>query len=260
MNFKGFYYLYLKETRRFLIVWGQTLLGPMITSLLFLFVFVVAFKGGSNLNYLPTEVSFIDFLVPGLIMMQVTQNAFGNTSSSILMSKVFGTINDVLSAPLNSKEIALAYILSSTTRGVVTALIILVTCYLATINVASITIVNFLAAIYFLITASFILGAVGLICGLWAVNFDRMSTLTNLVIMPLSFLSGTFYSITSLPNFVQKIICFNPVFYMIDGFRYAFTGVSDFNVAIEAIVLFILAIVLYVVCVILIKFGYNTKS
>jgi len=260
MNFKGFYYLYLKETKRFLIVWGQTLLGPVVTSLLFLFIFVIALKGTSSLNYLPAGISFIEFLVPGLIMMQVTQNAFANTSSSILMSKVFGTINDILSAPLNSKEIALAYILSSTTRGVITASIILTTCYLATMSFTAITILHLFVGIYFLIMASFILGAMGLICGLWAVNFDRMSTLTNLVIMPLSFLSGTFYSTSSLPNFVQKVVHFNPVFYMIDGFRYSFTGVVDFNITVEATVLFILAVLLYIVCIALIKFGYNTKN
>lgn len=257
MRFKGFYYLYLKETKRFLKVWGQTILGPVITSLLFLVVLVVAF---GRLNTYTHGVKFMDFLIPGLVMMQVTQSAFANTSSSILMGKLFGNITDILAAPLNSRQIAMAYILSSVTRGFITAVIIMVSCYLLTFSFFSIKITHIFIGLYFIFFASFILGAAGLICGLWSNSVDKMSTITNLVIVPLSFLSGTFYSIKEFPCFIQKIVHCNPMFYMIDGFRYAFTGVADFNILLEGIVLFIVSIILYSVCVFLLRSGYRIKS
>lgn len=257
MRFKGLYYLYLKETKRFLKVWGQTLLGPVITSLLFLVVLVVAF---GRLNTYMHGVRFVEFLIPGLVMMQVTQSAFANTSSSILMGKLFGNITDILAAPLNSKEIALGYILASVTRGLITAIIIMIVFYLVTFSFFSIKVAHLFIGLYFIFFASFILGAAGLICGLWSTSVDKMSTITNLVIVPLSFLSGTFYSVSQFPYFIQKFVHCNPMFYMIDGFRYAFTGVADFNIKIEAIVLFIIAALLFTFCVLLLRSGYRLKS
>ncbi|MGV3278718.1 ABC transporter permease [Rickettsiales bacterium LUAb2] len=256
---KGFYYLYLKEVRRFMKVYGQTVVGPVITALLFLFVFTISMGQRAALPNLPAGVTFIEFLIPGLIMMQVSQNSFSNTSSSVLMSKMFGTFSDILMAPLNNYEIVLAYILGAVTRGILVAITIFIIVYIVTFSFVDIKVHSILWCVYFVIMGSFFLGVVGLICGLWSTTFDKLSTITNLIIVPLSFLSGTFYSVDNLPHFVKVLVHFNPVFYMIDGFRYGFTGFEDFNIGLEALVLLSLNIVLYFFAVFLLKKGYNTK-
>lgn len=257
---KGFYYLYLKETRRFTKIYGQTLIGPVITALLFLFVFYISLSSRYNVNSVEAKYNFLMFLIPGLIMMQVIQSSFANNSSSMLMAKMFGTIGNVFAAPLNEWEIVLAYILSSVTRGLMVAVALFIVMYFVMFFIHPIAIHHLIYSLYFIFISSFFMGALGLICGLWSKTFDKLSTITNLIITPLTFLSGTFYSVKQLPHYIVKVVYFNPVFYMIDGFRYAFSGIVDFSALLEGSVLLIAGILLYLYAVYLLKSGYNTKS
>ena len=188
INWVGAWTFYKKEVLRFLIVWAQTLFSPIITSLLFLLVLSLAIgEGRENLLGVP----FISFLAPGLIAMQVIQQAFSHSASSFMIKKIDGSIVDVLYAPLSSGEVTLAVILSAVTRSVIIAIISIITFYF----IVDIKVENYFTLIIFTFLSSFILGATGMIAGLWAEKFDHMATVTNFVIIPLSFLSGTqFYT------------------------------------------------------------------
>ena len=220
INWVGAWTLYQKEVLRFLMVWAQTLFSPLISSLLFLLVLSLAI-GNERGNVL--GVSFISFLAPGLISMQVIQQSFSHSSSSFMIGKIQGNIVDLLYAPLSAAEVTIAVSLASVTRAVMIAIISIITFML----IIEIQITNYLALIAFTFLSSFILGNVGIIAGLWSEKFDNMATVTNFVIIPLSFLSGTFYSIERLPGLLKTISEFNPFFYMIDGFRYSFIGQAD---------------------------------
>ena len=217
INWVGAWTLYQKEVLRFLMVWAQTLFSPLISSLLFLLVLSLAI-GNERGDVL--GVSFISFLAPGLISMQVIQQSFSHSSSSFMIGKIQGNIVDLLYAPLSAAEVTIAVSLASVTRAVMIAIISIITFML----IIEIQITNYLALIAFTFLSSFILGNVGIIAGLWSEKFDNMATVTNFVIIPLSFLSGTFYSIERLPGLLKTISEFNPFFYMIDGFRYSFIG------------------------------------
>tara|TARA_B100001123_G_C15294134_1_gene1018539 strand:- start:927 stop:1739 length:813 start_codon:yes stop_codon:yes gene_type:complete len=252
INWLGLWTLYKKEVLRFLNVWIQTLFSPLITSLLFLLVLSLAI-GNERGDVL--GVSFINFLAPGLIAMQVIQQAFSHSSSSIMIGKIQGNIVDILFAPLTAAEVTAAIILASCTRSIIIALIsIFVFSF-----VIDLTIISFAYIAIFTFLSSFILGATGFIAGLWAVKFDHMSSVTNFLIVPLSFLSGTFYSIDRLPNILKNISELNPFFYMIDGFRYGFIGTSDGSITIGIIYLIILSFVIWFIAYLLYKKGYKIK-
>ena len=253
INWIGFWTLYKKEVLRFLIVWIQTLLSPIISSLLFLLVLAVAF-GSSRSEML--GFPFIVFLAPGLIAMQIIQQAFSHSSSSFMIGKIQGNIVDILYAPLSAGEVTLAVNLASTTRSLMIAVISIIIFYF----LVDIEIRNFYAVIFYTLVSSFILSSIGIIAGLWAEKFDHMASVTNFLIVPLSFLSGTFYTIENLPNFLQIISKCNPFFYMIDGFRYGFLEQSDGSIFIGAIYLTILAVVLCFMSYLLYKKGYKIKS
>ena len=253
VNWIGTWTLYKKEVLRFLVVWIQTIFSPIITSLLFLLVLTLAI-GGERGDVL--GVSFISFLAPGLIAMQVIQQAFSHSASSFMIKKIDGSIVDLLYAPLSSGEITIAIILSAVSRSMVIAFISIIVFYF----VIEITVRDYFILITYTFLSSFILGASGMIAGLWAEKFDHMATVTNFIIVPLSFLSGTFYTIDRLPSFLQTISKANPFFYMIDGFRYAFIDKADSSIFIGLIYLTILSIVLWFVSYILIKKGYKIKS
>ena len=229
INWVGVYNLYVKEVNRFFIVWAQTLLSPLISSLLFLSVLSLAIgnERGEVLGF-----PFISFLAPGLIAMSIIQQSLAHSSSSLMIGKIQGIIIDNLLAPLSAAEVSLAIILAAVTRSIV----------------------------IFTFLGSFILGSVGFIAGLWAEKFDHMATVTNFIITPLSFLSGVFYSIDRLPDFFQSISQINPFFYMIDGFRYGFLGVSDGSVNYGLIYLTILSVVMWLISYYLYKIGYKIKS
>ena len=219
-NWIGAWTLYKKEVLRFLIVSGQTLLGPILTSILFLTVISLAI-GDSRSDVL--GVSYIEFLASGLIMMQVIQQSFSHSSSSLMINKMQGTIVDVVSSPLSAFEVTISIVLASVTRGTCIAII----SSIIFIIFLDIQIQNILFWILYVILSSFLLGSAGFIAGIYADKFDQMATITNFLIVPLSFLSGTFYSINKLPNFLKEISFFNPFFHMIDGFRFSFIGNLD---------------------------------
>ena len=253
INWVGTWTLYQKEVLRFLNVWLQTIFSPLISSLLFLLVLSLAIgKGRSDVLGVP----FIIFLAPGLIAMQVIQQAFSHSSSSFMIGKIQGNILDLLYAPLSASEVTISVSLASVTRSFIIAAVSIVIFYL----IVGIEIKHFFTLVLFTFLSSFILGNVGIIAGLWAEKFDHMATVTNFVIVPLSFLSGTFYSIEKLPKFLQILSEMNPFFYMIDGFRYSFIGNSDGSIKIGIIYLIILSFLSWLVTYILFKRGYKIKS
>ena len=253
VNWIGIWTLYKKEVLRFLAVSIQTIFSPIITSLLFLLVLSLAI-GESRGNVL--GVTFIYFLAPGLIAMQVIQQAFSHSASSFMIKKIDGSMVDLLYAPLSAGEVTLAVVFSAVTRSVMIAVISAITFYF----IIELKIIHWMILITFTFLSSFILGATGMIAGLWAEKFDHMATVTNFIIVPLSFLSGTFYTIDKLPVFLQIISKLNPFFYMIDGFRYSFIGTSDSSIFNGIIYLSILSILLYFISYFLFKKGYKIKS
>ena len=253
INWIGTWTLFKKEILRFLAVWIQTIFSPIITSLLFLLVLTLAI-GNEREDVL--GVPFIIFLAPGLIAMQVIQQAFSHSASSFMIKKIDGSIVDVLYAPLSAGEVTTAIILSAVTRSLIIAVISVIIFYFI-INI-QIQKIGFL--IIFTLLSSLILGAVGMIAGLWAEKFDHMATVTNFIIVPLSFLSGTFYTIDKLPYFLQIVSKVNPFFYMIDGFRYSFIGKADGSIFIGIIYLTSLSIIIGFLSYLLFKNGYKIRT
>jgi ABC-2 type transport system permease protein len=253
VNWIGIYSLYVKEVSRFLIVWAQTLLSPLVSSLLFLSVLTLALGNdrGDVLGY-----SFISFLAPGLIVMSIVQQSFSHSVSSLMIGKIQGNIIDTLLAPLSAIEVTLAIIFAAVTRGLVILIIsIVVFSLIVEIHIYSIFYI-FIGAFL----GTFILGALGFITGLWAEKFDHTATITNFIITPLSFLSGVFYSIERLPDFFQSISKINPFFYIIDICRFGFLGVSDGSIGIGLVYLTILSIIVWLISYYLYKIGYKIKS
>ncbi len=253
VNWIGFWTLYKKEVLRFLIVVIQTVISPLVTSLLFLLVLSLAIGNdrGEVLGF-----PFITFLAPGLIAMQVIQQAFSHSSSSIMIGKIQGNIVDILYAPLTAGEITLATNLAACTRSVIIAFVSIVVFSL----ILEMTFYSFFYILVFTFLGSFILSSLGIIIGLWAEKFDHMASATNFIIVPLSFLSGTFYSIDRLPESLKEISEMNPFFYVIDGFRYGFLGVSDGSIKFGIIYLVFLSCLIWFVAYILFKKGYKIKS
>ena len=253
VNWVGAWTLYKKEVLRFLIVWVQTIFSPLISSLLFLLVLSLAI-GADRGEVL--GVPFITFLAPGLISMQVIQQSFSHSSSSFMIGKIQGNIVDLLYAPLSASEVTISVSLAAVTRSIMIAIVSIIVFKL----LIDIEIKNYLLLIIFTLLSSFILGNIGIIAGLWAEKFDHMATVTNFVIVPLSFLSGTFYSINRLPEVLQIISKANPFFYMIDGFRYSFIGKADGSILVGLLYLTVLSFVSWFVTYILYKKGYKIKS
>ena len=253
VNWIGFYSLYVKEVSRFLVVWAQTLLSPLVSSLLFLSVLTLALGDdrGEVLGY-----SFISFLAPGLIVMSIVQQSFSHSVSSLMIGKIQGNIIDTLLAPLSATEVTLAIIFAAVTRGLVILVISIVVFSL----IVEIHIYNIFYIFIGAFLGSFILGALGFITGLWAEKFDHTATITNFIITPLSFLSGVFYSIERLPDFFQTISKINPFFYIIDICRFGFLGTSDGSIGIGLIYLTILSIIVWLISYYLYKIGYKIKS
>ncbi len=253
INWVGAFNLYNKEVNRFFVVWAQTLLSPLVSSLLFLSVLSLALGNdrGEVLGY-----SFINFLAPGLIIMSLIGQSFSHSVSSLMISKMQGNIVDMLYAPLSALEVSLAIIFAAITRSFVIAVISIIVFSL----IIDINFYNFFFIFIFGFLSSFILGSLGFITGLWAEKFDHTATITNFVITPLSFLSGVFYSIDRLPLLFKKISLINPFFYMIDGFRYGFLGQSDGSISFGLIYLILLSIVMWFIAFYLYKRGYKIKS
>ena len=218
----SFYTLFYKEVLRVQKVAFQTLLSPVLTALLYLLIFSHVLE--QHVEVYP-GVHYTAFLIPGLVMMSVLQNAFANSSSSLIQSKITGNIIFVLLAPITYWEFFLAYVLASVVRGLVVG----VGVYLAALWFAQPPLHFPLWIILFAVLGSALLGSLGVVAGIWSEKFDQLAGFQNFIIMPLTFLSGVFYSIHSLPSFWQGLSRFNPFFYMIDGFRYGFFGASDIS-------------------------------
>ena len=216
----GFTTLLYKEVLRFWKVGFQTVAAPVLTALLYLLIFSHVLE--SRVRVYDT-ISYTAFLIPGLVMMSVLQNAFANSSSSLIQSKVTGNIVFVLLPPISYRQFYAAYVLAAMVRGVVVGAGVL----LATLWFAPPGYVEPLWIVVFALLGGGVLGSLGVIAGIWADKFDQLAAFQNFLIMPLTFLSGVFYSIHSLPPFWQQVSHFNPVFYMIDGFRFGFFGKSD---------------------------------
>ncbi len=248
----GFQTLFYKEMLRFWKVATQTVAAPILTAVLYLLVFGHVLE--DHVQVYP-GVKYTAFLVPGLVMMSVLQNAFANSSSSMIQSKITGNLVFVLLPPLSHWELFGAYVLAAVVRGLVVGFgVFLVTAWFAGIS--------FVAPWWILIFAvlgAAMLGTMGLIAGIWAEKFDQLAAFQNFLIMPATFLSGVFYSVHSLPPFWQTVSHLNPFFYMIDGFRYGFFGQSDVNpLASCAVVAFFLAL-LAGIGIALLKSGYKLR-
>ncbi|WP_246058934.1 ABC transporter permease [Shimia litoralis] len=222
VNWLGLYTLASREISRFVVVWTQTLLAPLVTAGLFLMIFNIAIgpRRGDVMG-----VPFIEFLAPGILMMAVIQNSFANTSSSLVISKVQGNIVDTLMPPLAPLELVLGYLAGGVARGLFVASAISVGLWLT----LGIGISHPVWALVFVTLGGVFLGAVGVIAGIFANKFDQMAAITNFIVTPLAFLSGTFYSVQALPPVLETFTRLNPIFYLIDGARFGLIGVSDSN-------------------------------
>ena len=252
VNWIGFWTLYKKEVLRFLIVAVQTVVSPLVTSLLFLLVLSLAI-GNERSDVL--GFAFITFLAPGLIAMQVIQQAFSHSSSSIMIGKIQGNIVDCLYAPLTAGEITLAINLAACTRSIMIAAFSIIVFNF----IVELEFYNFVYIFIYTFIGAFILSSIGIIIGLWAEKFDHMASATNFIIIPLSFLSGTFYSINVLPNSLKTVSEMNPFFYIIDGFRYGFLGTADGSVKFGFFYLSILGCFFWFAAYMLFKKGYKIK-
>ncbi len=253
MNYLGTWTLFKKEVWRFLKVYHQTLLAPVITCLLFLAVFNLSI--GAHVKEIH-GVSFGAFMASGLIIMTVVQQAFANTSSSLVMSKVIGMIVDLLMPPFSAAEMVLAMVCAAIFRGLVIALFSGIVLYFF----VDLYITHFFIALFYLVCAAMMLALLGMLAGILSETFDHMAAITSYVITPLAFLSGTFYSIQNLPPFWQQVAHFNPFFFMIDGFRYGMTGYADGDLQTGAIVLVATNLALALVIYRMIDKGYRLKT
>jgi ABC-2 type transport system permease protein len=248
----GFRTLVYKESLRFWKVATQTVAAPVLTAMLYLLVFGHALDGRVQVY---DNVSYTAFLIPGLVMMSVLQNAFANSSSSLIQSKITGNLVFILLTPLSHWEIFSAYVVAAVVRGLAVGLgVLLITAWWAHLSF-----VAPLWIIAFAVLGAAILGTMGLIAGIWAEKFDQLAAFQNFLIMPLTFLSGVFYSINSLPPVWKAISHFNPFFYMIDGFRYGFFGQSDVNPLYSALVVAAFLAVLSLLSIRLLKSGYRLR-
>jgi ABC-2 type transport system permease protein len=248
----GFATLLNKELTRFFKVSFQTIAAPVLTALLYLLIFSHVLEGRLMVY---EQVSYTAFLIPGLVMMSVLQNAFANASSSLIQSKITGNIVFVLLPPLAHWELFAAYVLGSMVRGMIVGLgVFIVTAWFAHLSFAAP-----LWIFVFALAGSAILGTMGLIAGIVAEKFDQLAAFQNFLIMPATFLAGVFYSVHSLPDFWQAVSHLNPFFYMVDGFRYGFFGVSDINPWISLVVVTASFAVSAAVALLLLRSGYKLR-
>ena len=248
----GFQTLFYKEILRFWKVATQTLTAPIVTAMLYLLIFGHVLE--SRVQVYP-GVKYTAFLVPGLIMMSVLQNAFANSSSSLIQSKITGNLVFVLLPPLSHWELFSAYVLASVVRGLAVGTgVFIITAWFADLSFVA----PWWIAIFALLGAS-MLGTMGLIAGIWAEKFDQLAAFQNFFIVPATFLSGVFYSIHSLPPVWQAVSHANPFFYMIDGFRYGFFGQSDVNPLLSLAIVAGFLAVLSLLAIRMLKSGYKLR-
>ena len=253
LNWLGIWTLYAKEVHRFLKITMQSIVAPVVTTLLFLAVFTLAF---GDRTVLDGAVPFPRFLAPGLIMMAIVQNSFANGASSLLISKIQGNIVDLMMPPLGPGELSFCFTMAGATRGLL--------CGGAVALGMSLFVENSVAHIWPILLygggAGLLLSQVGITAGIWADKFDHMATITNFIITPLAFLSGTFYSIDRLPEPWYGLSQINPFFYMIDGFRYGFIGHADGDLVLGAVILLLLNMAMWICNYLILRSGWKLKS
>ena len=253
VNWIGLRTLYQREVLRFWKVALQTLLSPVVITLLYMMVFVVAMRGARPAV---EGVSFAQFVGPGLIMMSILNNAFANSSSSLVQAKLMGTAADFLTPPLSPSELAVGFTAGAVTRGLLVGLVTTITVW----PFSRFGIAHPWAILYFSVMSSVVLALVGVVTGLWADKFDHLASVTNFIVTPMTFLSGTFYRVTNLPAPFDTISKFNPFFYMIDGFRYGFIGRADGSVTIGVVYCAVLALGLSAIVLTIFRTGWRLKS
>ncbi len=257
-NGLGLWTLYQREVGRFLKVWMQTVFAPIVTTLLFMTVFKLAFGERGQLTGDFEGLRYNDFLAPGLIMMAILQNAFANTSSSLVQAKFNATHVDFLMPPLSPLELTIAFLGGAVTRALLIALICGIAIQLS--GLANLPIRHLWPILWFSLTSAVILGAIGTIGGIWADKFDHLAAVTNFVIVPLTFLSGTFYDVKVMVEPFQSITHLNPIFYMIDGYRYGHIGVANGSLAIGAVYTGLLALTSVIAVWAVFRDGYKLKA
>jgi len=249
----GWQMLLYKEVLRFWKVSFQTVAAPVLTAVLYLMIFGHVLEDHVRIY---DSISYTAFLVPGLVMMSILQNAFANSSSSLIQSKIMGNLVFLLLTPLSHWHWFIAYVGSSIARGLVVGGGV----FLVTVWFTHLTFVAPLWILVFAILGAALLGTLGLIAGLWAEKFDQLAAFQNFIIMPMTFLSGVFYSIGSLPAFWQRASHLNPFFYMIDGFRYGFFGVSDASPWLSLAIVGLAFLIAAALAVHLLRIGYKIRS
>ncbi|MEJ0066545.1 MAG: ABC transporter permease [Caulobacteraceae bacterium] len=252
INWDGLRALYIREVRRFWKVGLQTLAAPIVTALLYMMVFVVAVGGSRQVEGVP----FSAFIAPGLIMMQILNNAFSNSSSSLLQAKMNGLIGDFLTPPLSPGELVAGFALGALTRGIVVGTV----AGLAIFPFAHMTFDQVWAIVYFSIGAALIMGLLGAMTAIWSEKFDHIAAVTNFIVMPMTFLSGTFYLVKNLPEPFRTISQYNPFFYLIAGFRYGFTGIMDGSLMVGIVLTAALVVLLWAITWWMFVTGYKLKT
>lgn len=259
VNWGGLWTLYVKEVRRFFKVQLQTVWAPAVTTLLFLVVFTVALGGGGRVVTLDgVAVPFANFIAPGLIVMGMLQNAFANSSFSLLVGKIQGTIVDYLMPPLSTGELLAALCGGAVTRAFCVGAAVWLA--MALWPGVDVTPAHVWAILWFGFLGSLFLALMGVLTSIWAEKFDHAAAVTNFVVAPLALLSGTFYSVDRLSPLFQAISHANPFFYIISGFRYGFLGVADSPILLGSAVILLLDIVLALACYALLRSGWKIKS
>lgn len=251
VNWLGFQTLLVKEIRRFLKVWSQTLIAPIAQALLFLAVFTVAIERSLGTG----GITYAEFLAPGLIMLVVLQNAFANTSSSIMIAKIDGSLVNVLMPPLSAGEFVLAYALGGVARGLIVAVLVGLSLWIF----VPIRIAHPEWVVFHAVAGATMLSLLGIVGGIWAQKFDHMAAINNFVILPLTFISGSFYSVERLTGVWHTLAHWNPAFYLIDGFRYGFIGLKDAPVEIGLVLMTAINLALGLMAYRMVKTGYRLR-
>ena len=252
-NYRGFATLLGRETRKFTKSTKQTIVAPVISSVLYIIVFGMFI--GSQIPEV-NGLSYIEFLIPGLIMMSVITNSYFNSSLSLLLSKFFNNITELLTAPLSYFEMVLALTLGGVMRGFVVGILTLLVSFLF----VPVGMANVFVFVYFMFFVSLVFSSIGVMMGLWAETFDHVETFSSFVLTPLTFLGGVFYSIDMLPDLLKTLSIFNPLLFMVNGMRYGVLGISDVNILLSMVLVFTLAVFLFSVNVWLFKRGYKIKT
>ena len=253
VNWIGVQTLYLREVRRFWKVGAQTIAAPVVTTLLYMLVFVVALKGARPpLHGTP----FAEFVAPGLIMMAILNNAFANASSSLIQAKIMGTSTDFLTPPLSPLELTIGFSLGAATRGLAVGLVTAV----CVTPFAKLGLHNLAAIVYFSLIASLLMGMIGVLAGLWSEKFDQLAAVQNFVVLPMTFLSGAFYLVENLPQPFAAISHWNPFFYLIDGFRYGFIGHAEGSLMIGVALTAGLTLIMACACWLVFRSGWRLRS